>query len=191
LNDKAFSSERITAKPHHFAEIRNLCSYTGKLYFNMNSATISILKQELKLRPPEQLIAACIRLAKYKVENKELLTYLLFESENETMFIQSIKEEMEKEFAAINRSNFYLAKKSIRRLLKINNKYIRFSAQKTTEVELRLHFCRQLRKYGYYENKDTALDRMYLRQMDNIRKVLLRLNEDLQFDYGRELKSLL
>jgi hypothetical protein len=157
----------------------------------MKPATISILKQELKSRPPEQLIAACIRLAKYKVENKELLSYLLFESENESIFIHTIKEEIEKEFAVINRSNVYFAKKSIRRLLKNNNKYIRFSTQRTTEVELRLHFCRQLRKYGYYQNKDTALDRLYLRQVENIRKALLRLNEDLQFDYGRELESLL
>ncbi len=156
----------------------------------MKPATISHIKQELKTRPAEQLLEICLRLAKYKVENKELLSYLLFESESETSFIKMIKEEMEEEFLTINSSNLYFAKKSIRRLLRNTNKYIRFSKHKTTEVELRVHFCKLLRNHGFYQNRDTVMDKLYHRQIESIKKILVHLNEDLQFDYKRELEKL-
>ena len=41
------------------------------------------IKKEIQHLPTEQLAELMLRLARYKKENKELLTYLLFESHDE------------------------------------------------------------------------------------------------------------
>lgn len=77
----------------------------------MDIASLSHIKKELKNLPPEVLQDVVVRLAKYKKENKELLSYLLFEADNEDEYIRQVKEEIDLEFMSLNRSSFYLAKK--------------------------------------------------------------------------------
>ena len=54
----------------------------------MKPATITEIKKELKFRSQEQLIEYCLTMARFKLESKELLTYLVFESENEHLSIR-------------------------------------------------------------------------------------------------------
>ncbi|WP_301923170.1 hypothetical protein [Ferruginibacter sp.] len=82
----------------------------------MKAASISDIKQELNNIAPAKLLELCLRLAKYKKDNKELLNYLLFEANDEQAYIGNVKNEMEKEFAAINTSNLYFVKKSLRKI---------------------------------------------------------------------------
>jgi len=53
----------------------------------MKSATVKQIKDELKDLSKEDLISTILRLSKFKKENKELLTYLLFESHNEGDYV--------------------------------------------------------------------------------------------------------
>ena len=53
----------------------------------MQTATIAKLKRELKFKSEEELKELCLLLAKFKKDNKELLTYLLFERGDEDAFI--------------------------------------------------------------------------------------------------------
>jgi hypothetical protein len=156
----------------------------------MKPAPITYLKKELQQRSAADLLEICLRLARFKKENKELLTYLLFESYNEQAYIDTIKKEMEQQFEEINKSNLYFAKKSIRKIVKDTNKFIRYSGHKKTEVELLLHFCRLLKDSGIPMNKSVALENIYTRQVEKIKKTISNLHEDLQFDYGEELKKL-
>jgi hypothetical protein len=107
----------------------------------MKASTINELKQELAGISSAQLLELCLRLARFKKENKELLTYLLFEAHDEPSYIKSVKQEMDDQFANINSSNLYFAKKSIRKILRSANKYIRYAGSKTVEIELLIHFC--------------------------------------------------
>jgi hypothetical protein len=157
----------------------------------MKATVISQLKQELKNRSSSELMELCLRLARFKKENKELLTYLLFEVQDEQAFIEMIKTEMDRQFSEINKSNIYYAKKSIRKILRTINKFIRFSGLKQTEVELLLHFCKRLKGSGIPMTDSIALTNIYFGQIQKIKKVLNTLHEDLQFDYGEELKPLL
>jgi len=156
----------------------------------MEAAPLSHIKQELKNRPPAELYELCLRLARFKKENKELLTYLLFEAGDEASYISVIKREMDQAFEEINKSNVYYAKKSIRKIVKITNKHIRFSGQKQTEVELRIHFCKKLLTLKPFLSRSMALRNIYARQLQNTRKAMQKLHEDLQFDYNQELKTL-
>ncbi len=156
----------------------------------METASISIIKKELKSLPPEELQVIVARLAKYKKENKELLSYLLFEAENEQAFIQSVKAEIDEQFSNLNRSSFYLAKKTLRKVLKTTNKHIRFSGIKETEIQLLIYFCQKLKKSGLNYKSSRVVFNMYINQIKRIRKVLAMLHEDLQFDYEEEIGNL-
>ena len=156
----------------------------------MKAASISQIKQEMKSRSSNELLEICLRLARFKKDNKELITYLLFEVQDEQAYIKSIKEEMNQQFEDINRSNIYFAKKSIRKIVRTTNKFIRYSGQKQTEVELLIHFCKCLKKSGIPMNKSISLRNIYDRQIQKTRKTISSLHEDLQYDYGVEIESL-
>jgi hypothetical protein len=57
----------------------------------MKAVTVKELKEELTNYTPKELRELCLRLARFKKENKELLTYLLFESSDEALYIESVK----------------------------------------------------------------------------------------------------
>ena len=156
----------------------------------MKASTVNELKQELVNMTEPQLVELCLRLARFKKENKELLTYLLFEAHDETSYIQSVKKEMDEQFANINQSSLYLAKKSIRKILRIANKYIRYSGSKTVEAELLIYFCVALNESKIPYHKSTALANLYNAQLKKIGIAVESMHEDLQYDYLKELKKL-
>lgn len=157
----------------------------------MKSAAIHELKQELSTVKPAELIELCLRLGRFKKENKELLTYLLFEAQDEQGYIKGIKKEIDEHFADINLSQLYFAKKSLRKIVRIINKYCRYSGSKTTEVELRIYFCSQLKESGIPITRNAVINNLYNSQLKKINTVLATLHEDLQYDYRRELDELM
>jgi uncharacterized FlaG/YvyC family protein len=157
----------------------------------METASISIIKKELKLLPPEQMFEHCMRLAKFKKENKELLSYLLFDAANEELFVKQAKEEVDLQFDNLNKSSLYLAKKTLRKVLRTINKYIKFSPHKTTELELLIYFCNKLRKSGLPLSQSRVLRNMYQQRTERVNKVLSMLHEDLQYDYQEQVNGLI
>lgn len=156
----------------------------------MKAVTVKELKEELNNRTPKELRELCLRLSKFKKENKELLTYLLFESSSEVSYVESVKKEIDQQFDQINRKSYYLIKKSIRKILRNIKKYIRYSQKKETEIDLLIYFCAKLKKFSPSIQKNTGLLNLYNRQIDTIRNKLSSLHEDLQYDYGLELNAL-
>jgi hypothetical protein len=156
----------------------------------MKAASIKELKTAMEVIPPQRMVEICLRLVKYKKENKELLTYLLFDADNEANYIAEVKEQIDEEFGNLNLSQFYLAKKTIRKCLRTSNKYIKYSGLKQTEVEILIHFCHELKASGINLKANKVITNLYQRQMDRINKALGTLHEDLQFDYRNEMEDL-
>ena len=156
----------------------------------MKAATVAQLKKELQFKSQDEVLQLCLRLARFKKENKELLTYLLFEADNEEGYIETVKEEVDGMFAEINIKSYFYIKKSVRKILRTIKKYIRYSGNKATEVELLLYFCQKLNAFTPSIRKNMALHNLYSRQLDYIRKKIPALHEDLQHDYGLMLESL-
>ena len=156
----------------------------------MKAASVKELKEELKNCSQAELLELCLSLSKFKKENKELLTYLLYEASNEELYVESVKIEVDEQFKNINKKNFYFIKKSVRKILSNIKKYIRYSKKKETEVELLLYFCTKLKTFTPSIYKNIALTNIYLRQIEKIKKIVLLLDPDLQFDYGKELEEL-
>jgi hypothetical protein len=157
----------------------------------MKSATIHEIKQELASRKPTELVELCLRLGRFKKENKELLTYLLFEAHDEQGYITAIKKEIDQAFSAINLSHLYFAKKSLRKIVRIINKFCRYSGSKTTEVELRIYFCTQLKESGIPVKRNPVIHNLYQSQLKKTGIILKNLHEDLQYDYKRSMDELI
>ncbi len=157
----------------------------------MKAASIRELKLELSSRSQGELLELCLHLAKFKKENKELLTYLLYEASNEPAFVESVKREIEQQFEQVNKRNNYFIKKSVRKILRAVKKYIQYSKKKETEVDLLLSFCCELKKLTPSIKENTGLNNIYNRQIEAIRKTINSLHEDLQFDYEKELSNML
>jgi hypothetical protein len=157
----------------------------------MKTASVKEIKDELKLKSNNDLIELCLRLSKFKKENKELLTYLLYESDNEELYIKEIKVEIKELFNEINTSSYYFMKKSVRKILRNIKKYIRYSKKKETEVELLLYFCSELKNMKPTIANNTVLTNTFERQIALIRKIVKNLHEDLQYDYSIEIEKLL
>jgi hypothetical protein len=156
----------------------------------MKAVTVKELKEELTERSPRELRELCLRLSKFKKENKELLTYLLFESSDEAAYIEGIKKEVDEQFILINKKSQYLIKKSLRKILRNVRKYNRYSPKKETEVELLIYFCSKLKKFTPSIHRNTGLQNLYIGQVVNIRKKLTALHEDLQSDFEEGLREL-
>ena len=156
----------------------------------MKAASSNEIKQGLKELSQSKLIDICLRLARFKKENKELLTYLLFEADDLEAYIANVKQEIDEGFSEMNTSNLYFAKKTLRKILRITNKFIRYTGSKQAEAELLLHFCLSLRRSGIAFHKSSALNNLYQVQVKKIKAAIASLHEDLQYDYLRKLEQL-
>lgn len=160
-------------------------------YFSsMKAASVNEIKQELQTLHSDKLVELCLRLARFKKENKELLTYLLFEAHQQPDYIASVKKEMDSQFTSVNKSNVYFAKKTIRKVLRTANKFIRYSGSAVVEAEVLLHFCFLLQSLGAAFLRNTILKNMFEGQIKKIHKTIATLHEDLQYDYVKQLAVL-
>ena len=156
----------------------------------MEAAPLKDIRAELKTLSEKELQDIILRLGRFKKDNKELLTYLLFEEDDEFAFVTRCKETMDEQFDEILGHRHYLVKKSVRKILSRTKKIIRYSSSKETEVELLLHFCRNmLRRFPYMDNY-APLANIFTRQYEMCRRKLDKLHEDLAFDYLQEWKEL-
>lgn len=156
----------------------------------MKAASISELKHELVTLPPGKVLELCLRLAKFKKENKELLSYLLFEADNEQGYIESAKIEIDEEFVSIPKANWFIAKKGLRKILKSIAKYSKHISTKEAEVELLLHFCINLKRSGIRYRSYKVLSALYDQQIKKLNSLVEQVHEDLRFDYKKQLQEL-
>lgn len=148
------------------------------------------IKKELQFHDKSELADLCMRLARYKKENKELLAYLLFDADNEQNFIESVIAESGFMFSQLP-SNSYQMAKSLRKILRLLNKYVKFMGSKEAEVEFLISFCRNYLQYADGRGSYKPLRLIFTRQLEKIHKTIDKLHEDLQFDYTQDYNAML
>ncbi|KIC89576.1 hypothetical protein [Flavihumibacter sp. ZG627] len=156
----------------------------------MKPASIHEIKDTLQALPPAKVSELCLRLARFKKENKELLTYLLFEADNLNSYLAELKAEMADSFSEINSSHVYYAKKTLRKILRETSKQARYIGDKGAEAELLITYCRLMKDMGLPLKKYAVLENIFQSQLKKIGKLINSLHEDLQFELRRELKLL-
>ena len=118
------------------------------------------------------------------------MAFLLFESVDMDGYLNKVKDDIRLQFEEVNKTQLYFAKKNLRRILRQVNKQIRYTGSKQVEVELILHFCLLLTASGLEIRKSTVIWNILKTQIKKIEKALSGLHEDLQYDYQKEMKSL-
>ncbi len=157
----------------------------------MKSGSLSEIKKELQQLEPDRLAELCISLAKYKKENKDYLDYLLFESSDRDGFVIQVKQEMDLLFSELYPDiNLYYAKKILRKILRITNKYIKYIGDKSVAVELHVYYCKKLSDSKIPIEKSARLVNLKAGVIKKIKTLLIALHPDLQYDYKNELEGL-
>lgn len=157
----------------------------------MKPASVKDIRDAIRKSGKEELEEICLRLARFRNENKELITYLLFEADDEASYVKNIKEHLEEMFEEVNRTNLYYAKKNLRKIVRHANKFIKYSGRDETEMEILLFLARRIRDLNLDMERSPALLNIYNGIIKKTEKKLLSLHEDLQYDFRREYESLL
>jgi len=151
----------------------------------MESPKLNNIRKELNHLPKENLADYCLKIAKYKTENKEFLSYLLFYSDNNDLYISEIKKMLDEGFSDLPYSD-YTATKVLRKLTRLMNKHIKFIGNKVRELELALFFCSLFIEKSSPKTSHKPLIALLFRQLKRIEKLIPKLDEDLQFDFQNE-----
>lgn len=155
----------------------------------MKPASVIEIKKELEKRDFDEILDYCLRLSRFKKENKELLSFLLFDSADISSYVENLKQEVDQQFQQTNKTNVYFIKKSVRKVLRNLNKHIRFSGSKQVEAELLIHFCNNIISHDLPIKKSQQLMNLYENQLKKIDEALSSLHPDLQYDLRRLLLS--
>src|ERR1700761_2287199 len=134
------------------------------------------IKKELQHLSGLQIADLCLRLARHKKENKELLAYLLFETDNTAAFIEKVKAEAGFMFSQLPVRS-YEAAKYLRKILRLLGKYIKFIALKEAEIELLINFCSNYVQYADRRTSYKPLRLILVRQVEKIRTAIDKLHE--------------
>ncbi|TWU17322.1 hypothetical protein Pla52o_53280 [Novipirellula galeiformis] len=152
----------------------------------MKAATVSELKKALAVLDHQELLDACVRLAKFKVDNKELLTYLLMKSGDERGYANEVCAEIDEQFPTAT----FIHKKTMRKIIRSMDKRIRYSGDKETELQIRIHFCRRFIDREVRIGNCRVSANMYAAQLKKIEKAIEKVHPDLQFDFRHEMEGL-
>jgi hypothetical protein len=156
----------------------------------MEPASLNDIKKALQAMPADKVREYCLRLAKYKKENKELLGYILFLEDDIIQFSKDVRHEIDQAFTLLNSNTTYLSAKGLRKILKSVNKYIKFAGNKEVETELLIYFCKKMKKSPVRLTSSVVLNNLYSRQLERIYRAVENLHEDKQADYRSDISSL-
>ena len=156
----------------------------------MKPEKLSDIKKELSGHTVQELTEICLRIAKYKKENKELLNYLLFDSTDPLSYAEQVKSFLSEDFKLLQK-HYYHSTKSLRKIIRLMNRYAKYTASKQVEIELALWFCNNYLLHVDLRSSHKPLQGLLIRQLEKISKLLPKLHEDLQFDYQSEFEELL
>jgi hypothetical protein len=89
----------------------------------------------------------------------------------------------------VNTANIWFAKKTIRKILRLANKYAKYAGSKELEVQFHIHYLNGLKQLPDHIIKAPIMDKLVRSEEQKIRKLIRSLHEDLQYDLLRQLDA--
>jgi hypothetical protein len=155
----------------------------------MSTRSLSDIKKELQYQSPKQLLEICLQIIKLKKENKGLVEYILFDSNDLPGFIALNKNQVDLEFESLER-NAYSNKKILRKILKNITLQIKYCKDKQFDIEILMCFCKNMMAKNLHL-QNSLLENMLFAQLKKITKAIETVHEDLRYDYKKELQDLM
>jgi hypothetical protein len=84
----------------------------------------------------------------------------------------------------------YIIKKGLRKILRAIAKYSKHTSLKESEVEMLIHFCKNVKESGIRFRTNKALSNLYDMQLKKLNGLVEQVHEDLRFDYKKQLEEL-
>ena len=156
----------------------------------MSPATIEDIKKELQTLPAKKVLELTLKLARFKKENKELLTYLLFEAGDTEGYVQSLQIEIDEMMADIHKAPSAVVKKQLRRITRLITRQGKYMASKSAAAELHLHFCTSISQHPENLLNITSAQTIYQQQVNKLSKLIPTLESDLQYDLQQKFDTL-
>lgn len=155
----------------------------------MKPKSLKEIREELVYAEKQELVDYCLQLVRFKVENKELLTYELFYKNRRDQYTSEIQAYVDKEFEGLNDASYFYLKKGVQKIHRRVKKYIRIAKDEELEADLLLYFLEQFKAYTPPLHKQKILNNLYLREHKLVNKRIDKLHPDLQFDYEERLQD--
>ena len=152
----------------------------------MYASSIAELKKELVQLDQGELLDTCLRMARFKKDNKELLTYLLFMSKDEQAYVTLLCDQIDEYFA--DTPNMH--RKTLRKVIRWMEKCLRFSGIKETGIQVRLYFCAALQASRTPYRRHRVMTNMFTGQLKKINKAVESLHVDIRCEYQSEIQQL-
>ncbi|WP_200978809.1 hypothetical protein [Echinicola sp. 20G] len=156
----------------------------------MKLPSLAQIKKELSHLPEEELIGLLMETAKFTTDNKQFLFFKIYGRENPGFFQEMVEEELQQAFENANLDHAHFAKKSAQAIRRKLNKYLKFTKDKPTQIELIAFFCRELSEHGFLSFNHPVINNLYVMQLNKIEKLIGGLHEDLQYDYQELFEEL-
>lgn len=159
----------------------------------MKIASLAEIKKDLKYLSDKELIEIIADLSKFSTDNKTFLYFRIFGKDDPALFKEMVQEELFQEFLKANRGNFHQAKKSAQMIRRKLNKFLKFTRDKSTKVDLITFFCRKLSEFGFLDYRHPVIENLFYMQLRKMETLIREMHEDLQYDYQDkvgELKNL-
>ncbi len=156
----------------------------------MKAATAKQIKEAISNQSPVFISETILRLSRFKKENKELLSYLLFYANEEHEYLKDVKEELLQLFEGINTSSVFIAKKSLRKILRVAGKYSRYTNIDESDLEIYIYLATLFTSLPSSFKKNKQVANMYANILKKINALLITIHSDLQYDYTQQLSIL-
>ena len=156
----------------------------------MKLPSLATIKKELSHLSEKELVDLLLETAKFTTDNKQFLFFKAFGRENPAFFQEMVEEELENAFDGANLNHPHLAKKSAQAIRRKLNKYLKFTKDKTIQIELIAFFCRSYHEQGFLDFDHPVIINLYQMQLNKIQTLISNLHEDLQYDYQAVLEEL-
>lgn len=156
----------------------------------MKIASLAEIKKELQHLSQKELIDVVTDLSKFSTDNKLFLYFKLYGRDQPRLFAEMVQEELINDFRNGNQRNAHYAKKSAQAIRRKLNKYLKFTKDRPTQIDLISFFCEMLYEYGYLMYRHPVIDNLYGMQVSKVERLLGQMHEDLQFDYRDKVKEL-
>ncbi len=155
----------------------------------MKAASIKQLRTEIGNLPPHKLAALTERLIKYKKDNKELASYIIFYEEDEAGFADDVETALEEQFGLINFKTAFFAKKGLRKMIRIANKFLRYTPNKSTQARIIMDVLSRLALIPASLKKNTQIKNMQVSLLKKLDDILLQVHQDERHDFEKQLKE--
>ena len=146
------------------------------------------IRKEMSSLSHKEITELCIRLIRFKKENKELADYFLFEKHQEHSYLLAAKSEIQSLFGNIQTTQPYLVKKSIRKIIRLAERYSKYAANPIIFIELYLEIMQHIQEYFPHWKQVVPLMKITESLEKKSRRLLPKLHEDLQFDYNARME---